>query len=185
MFIYRTNDIEKGLELVDSIRIYKPLFDARDFKKTKAVLSPDGDYIKITEPSTPAYLIKEVDILHDLEGTNQCIPSLREHKIIATDIKTKDWRQTKSTILTLPDDLACKIDHFGNTKGKLKANFRMQKLKVSGSLEQVITFVFWQVAIDREARRLERQDSDDSEDAYDNAAKRMSGLNLNEDDEVF
>jgi hypothetical protein len=45
MFIYHTNHMEKGSKLVDCIRIVKPLFNARDFTKTKAVLSPDGDFI--------------------------------------------------------------------------------------------------------------------------------------------
>jgi hypothetical protein len=49
MLVFRANDIEIKNELVDVIRIYKPLFDMRDILKTKAVLSPDGDYIKVTD----------------------------------------------------------------------------------------------------------------------------------------
>jgi hypothetical protein len=106
---------------------------------------------------------------------------MREHKIIAADIKTKVWHQSKATILTLPDDKICKIDHIGNAKGKLKANFWIQNLKVKGSLKQVVTFVLWQVEIDREARHLKRQALEDSKDAFEEAEKRMSVMNLDDD----
>jgi hypothetical protein len=124
---------------------------------------------------------REVTDLHDLEASSTSIHSMRQHKIIATNIKTKDWRQMKVMILTLPDDMICKIDHFSNAKGKLKANFWMQKLKVKGSFKQVVTFVFWQVVIDQEACCLERQDSEDSDDAFEQAHKCMSGMNLDDD----
>jgi hypothetical protein len=145
--------------------------------KTKAVLSPDGDYIKVTEPSIPTYLRKDVEAIHKLEGT-VCIPVKREHKIIATDIKTKDWQQSKETILNLPEGVICKADYFGNTKGRLKNEFRTIQFKVSDSMNQVAPFLFWQISIDREARRLERQDSEDSEDPFAAAQKRMSEINI-------
>jgi hypothetical protein len=56
---------------------------------------------------------------------------MHEHKIFAADIKTKDWRHTKATIFTLPGDMTCKIEHFGNAKGKLKSNFWNQSERLS------------------------------------------------------
>jgi hypothetical protein len=83
-------------------------------------------------------------------------PSMQERtKIIVTNTKTKDWHHMKVTILTLPGDITCKVDNVGNSKGKLMAKFWIQKIKVKGSLEQVDTFVFWQVTIEREACCLE------------------------------
>jgi hypothetical protein len=77
--------------------------------KTKVVLSPDGDFIKIMEPSlTPAYLIRDVNNFHNL-------PSM--HKIIANNIKAMDWQHTKVSILTLPGDMTCKIEVLVIRKG--------------------------------------------------------------------
>jgi hypothetical protein len=39
-------------------------------------------------PSTPAYLIRKVDDMHELEGASICIPSMHKQKIIVNNVKT-------------------------------------------------------------------------------------------------
>ena len=66
MLVLRANDIEVDSELIDSITIFKPLFDLRDYKKTKAILHENGGGISVFEPSVPTYLVNKVQKIHKL-----------------------------------------------------------------------------------------------------------------------
>jgi hypothetical protein len=183
MFEYKANDIEinLGTELVDAIVIFKPIFDARDKKKIKAVLSPDGTHITVTEPSVPTYLVDHVSQIHQMDRSDMCIPSKRAHQVIATDIKSKEARQTKKSLYFFPAGMRCKTNHFSNTVSKLKNNFRLMdvvlmKDAAGKEVKQLVSFIFWKVTINQESRHLKRQNSDDSEDLAD-TFKRMSAMN--------
>jgi hypothetical protein len=67
MMVFHANDMKVDKELIDCITIYKPLFNARDIKKTKAMLHEDGGGILVTEPSVPTYMIKKVKEIHSVE----------------------------------------------------------------------------------------------------------------------
>jgi hypothetical protein len=182
--VVRGNDIKIGSELIDAITIYKPLFDMRDRKKTKAVLHEDGGGITITEPSVASFLIKEVAELHMLEEPTNCVPTEQAHKIAATDIQTREIRKNKQVHLMFPDGITCKLDHFNNKNGKLKNNFRLLKVIVekkadpANNIIQLIPFIFWKVTIDGESRHLERQTSDDDDDDFEKAQTRMSNMRI-------
>ena len=186
MMVFRANDIECNTELIDTITIYKPLFDGRDIKKTKAVLHEDGGGITITEPHVPHYMINEVKQIHQLEGQEGlCIPTMRVHRIAATDIRTKPMRREKQVALYFPDESTCKIDNVNKHSGnKLKNNFRMLNIVLSEKgedgepLVQLVPFLYWKLTIDGETRQLERSTSEDSDDDFTQAQSRMSSMKL-------
>jgi hypothetical protein len=186
MMVFRVNDIEHNGELIDTITIYKPLFDGRDIKKTKAHLHEDGGGITITEPPVPHYMINDVKAIHQLEGKEGlCLSTMRVHRITATDIKTKPMRCEKQSTLYFPDEVTCKMDNFNKHGGnKLKNNFRMLNIVLSEKgedgepLVQLVPFLYWRLTIDGESRHLERSTSEDSDDNFTQAQSRMSSMKL-------
>jgi hypothetical protein len=184
LLVVRGNDIKIGKELIDAITIYKPLYDMRDRKKTKAVLHEDGGGITITEPSVASFLIKEVAAIHNLEGNDNCVPTEQAHKITATGIQTNEVRGTKQVHFMFPDGVTCKSDHYNTKNGRLKNNFRLlssiveKKPKPVDNIVQLVPYIFWKVTIDGEARNLESQTSDNDEDDLENAKTRMSNMKI-------
>jgi hypothetical protein len=180
MLVLKTVDIMVGdTEQIDVITIFKPLYDPRDIKNIKAVLDADGGAITLTEPVVPCYFLKEVKEMHTLEdalagGTKGCILTKRSHMLAATNVQAKDLRAQKKTILRFPEGIICKHDG----KGKLKNNFRMLKAKMSAGEPHPVQWVFWKLIIDSERRHLERQASEDSDDGFAEAQKRMSAMNV-------
>jgi hypothetical protein len=175
---FKVTDIEIGSEFVDAIHLYQPIHDPRDVQVTKAVLDASGAHIRITMPTVPLFLRKDVVAIHKLEGDAACVRTMKEHGIVATAINSKDSRQTKDVILSFPDDITCNVKHFGNSVKKLKKEFRILEFKVSETFTHKALYLFWQVAIEREARRIETKDSDDSEDPIELAQKRMLMMNV-------
>jgi len=185
LLVVRANNIKVDKELIDAITFYKPLFDMRDSKKVKAVLHENGGGLTITEPSVPTYLVKEVVEIHLLEGDKDCVPTQQAHSIAATNIQTKEARQDKQVHLMFPAGIICKLDHFNGKKNrKLKNNFRMIETIVEKRKSpdkdrvQLTPFIVWKLTIDGEARHLEQQASDDSDDDWDAASKRMSSMQV-------
>ena len=89
MLVTRVNDITVGNQMIDAIVIYKPIADARDFKKVKAVLNSDGNGIVVMEPTIPSYLLEDVASLHIGEP---CVKTENAHRVIATAIANKSFR---------------------------------------------------------------------------------------------
>jgi hypothetical protein len=183
MFAFRTNDVLLGTELIDIISIYKPLVDSRDKKGTKATLHEDGCGFTVTEPSVPSFLIKNVLEIHALEGNDVCQPTKQTHQVAANNIFSKAVRQNKQVNFMFPDGITCSADNFNNQKnGKLKNQFRVLDVLVLAAaggrpaIKETIPFIFWKITIENEARHLERQQSEDSDDDYAKARERMENM---------
>jgi hypothetical protein len=129
-------------------------------------------------PTVPLFLRKEVAAIHKLEGDAVCIRTMKEHSIVATAINSKDSRQTKDVILNFPNEITCSLNHFGNSAKKLKKEFRILDIKVSDTFTYKAIYLFWQIAIEGEARLIETKNSDDSEDPIAMAEERMSKMNV-------
>jgi hypothetical protein len=186
MMAFRVNNIEiDKKELIDSISIYMPLCDGRDYKNIKAVLHDNGGGFLVTEPAVPFYMIKEVAQLHSLEGKNVCEDAMKMHKMVATAISKKQ-RHEKQVHFLFPDGIVCKANHFSNSKAKMKMNFRMMDILLkkgdpqlqTADVVQTVAFVFWRIAIDQEARHLERAASEDLEDEFTKATQCMSQMQI-------
>jgi hypothetical protein len=150
----------------------QPIHDPRVIKVTEAVLNSSGEHIRTTMPTVPLFLGKDVVAgVHKLEGDAACVRTMKEHGVVATAVNSKDSRQTKDVILDFPDGITCSVK-------KLKKEFPILEFKVSETFAHKALCLFWQVAIEPEARRIETKDSDDSEDPLELAQKRMSRMNV-------
>jgi hypothetical protein len=88
----------------------------------------------------------------------------------------------RTTKIIFPDGIKCKV---GKIPGllKMKNQFRLIKVpgagkqvdnkKGDGTNIQVLAYIVWRLIVDGEARMIEKQDSEDSDD-YEQAYKRMS-----------
>ena len=88
IMVLRSNDIEVN-KLVDFPTIYKSLFDVRDVNNAVAFLDEDGGGITLTDMAVPAFMLTEVQAIHNLEGSDYCSSTFRAQKNAATEIRMK------------------------------------------------------------------------------------------------
>lgn len=183
--VIRGNAIVVDNELVDSLVIYKPLFDIRDATskniKIKASLLFDGTGIMVTEPKVPSYFYKEVEKIHLLEGLHGCETMRSAHHVAAKDIRNQTHRQQKRVLLRFPEGVTCKVGHFNgatsSNDNKLKNNLRMMEMPVNKQGNQIATvqFIYWRVVIEGTHRCL-NSDGEESDDCLEDAVKRMGNI---------
>jgi hypothetical protein len=188
-------NVKNGGEILNTISIYLPVLDVRDYhnKKYKAVLLSDRTGIRVTIPTLPQYQVDHVEEIHALEGSGACESTLLMHTAQAKAIKKRTIRQTKHLILSFPFGMTCNNKHFNyknsvdeEVKMKLKVTFRL--LAVDSKKEDEETpkvhtkaYVFWKIVIDGEKRYYEDSEEDSSEDDFADAELRMSNLSVRDD----
>ena len=193
--VIKGSKIVIGTELVDALTIYKPIYDARDFKskKIKASLLSDGTGIVFTEPSLPFFFTSEITQMHELEGRSSCASTLRKHTVVANAIKGNIHRQTKEVTLLFPDGMTCNNRHFNGNPNEfsrgLKSNFRMLEVQIDQDLHtnymDKCNYVFWKVVIDGEAQIMETARDSDEDDEWNTAFERVEKLRISGANRAF
>jgi hypothetical protein len=196
IMVFRANAVEHDGQLIDKVTIMKPLYDPRDRKSLKATLDEDGTGITYTELSSPSYLFKDADLIHETEKEHTtaglaCEKTCQAHQVAANSIQSKEELRLQRVRLNFPDEVSCKIftqaDKKASKKGnKLKNNFRMVEVKIgeSADCENLMweaPYVVWVFVINSEARHLKRQESEDSDDDFKISTKRMNKVSMVED----
>lgn len=168
---------------LDTLTIYKPLYDIRDAldNQIKASLLSDGTGIMYTEPKATTYLSKDIVKIHRMENQtdNDREPLHRAHRVAANNIKKDSSRQQKKVLLQFPDGITCSVGHFSrNQKNpQLKNNKRMMNVNENDTDPgTAVQFVFWQMVIDGAPRNLDS--SDESDDSFKDCRKRMADANM-------
>jgi hypothetical protein len=185
MMAFLTTNVKKNDdELIDVIRITKPLLDSRDKDAIKAKLHDDGSGFTLFEPATPSFMIKEVLEIHALDLEESCEREKEMHQVVANDISLKEARQNKQVTFEFPDGITCNTDNFANHKsGLLNKEFRLLDVLVDGvkgtdsAVMETKSFVFWKLTVDTEARHLKAKAPSEQSD-YAKARARMSSMNL-------
>jgi hypothetical protein len=177
-----TKEIEVNKALVAKLTLYLPFSDVHDYKekKFKATLLRDMSGVVVTMPTVATFLFNNVAELHALEGTEVCRATERSHKVVGVLIKGNNMAQLKEVTYLFPKGMTCNNKLFNQTvSGDLKLSNNLRFLQtVEGTITQMNPFIFWEMAIDGETRRLETSSSADDEDAINKAMKRMSNMNI-------
>jgi hypothetical protein len=179
MLVLRSDNLVSERDMIDCVTIIKPLFDARDQSHIKAELFHDGTGFQVLEPCIPTYMVKDLVVMGCLEVEDNFEIALRaQHKVAAT--RTRE--HVRKTKFFFPEGIKCKV---GKVPGvfKMKNQFRLIQVPDAGKkgskIQQVLPYIVWRLIVDGEARTIEKQDSEDSDD-YERAYQRMSKLNVTE-----
>jgi hypothetical protein len=168
------------------LTLYLPFLDLRDYKakKFKAQLLRDMSGVFVTLPTVPAFLFNNATQLYALEGGEVCVATERSHKVVGIGIKGNDSAQHKQITYRSSKGVTCNNKLFNdNVSGNLKLSNKLRVLKVvvgadsaGSAMTQLNPFVFWELVIDGEMRRLETKSSADDEDDITKAMERMSSM---------
>lgn len=173
MLVILANDIVcDSKELVNSLSIFKPIYDARDAKSKKitASLLPDGTGILVREPTVPTYLL-EIN---------------KEMK--AACMKKEPSHQCKTVLLRFPEGTTCNDKHFNKNSLQLNNNLRLKSLDLVGkdpskTMDSKVAYISWKVAIDGDTRDFNESDDEEEFDEWEDAfSKHLEGMDLSDEE---
>jgi len=189
IFAVRGKDVVvDDISVMDTITIYKPIFDPRDRAKVEVSLLSDGSGIEMKEPTVPTFFFTQVEDMYELDSDEErCASTILAHSVAATAIKNQVHRQSKRVVIEFPDGITCNKDFFNEAGDglKLKKRFRMLEVELckdaaGNPVTTHLTFMYWKVAVDGEEKKLgPDKNKPDDDDDLKNALHRMSKMNMN------
>lgn len=137
IFAVRGKDVVvDDISVMDTITIYKPIFDPRDRAKVEVSLLSDGSGIEMKEPTVPTFFFTQVEDMYELDSDEErCASTILAHSVAATAIKNQVHRQSKRVVIEFPDGITCNKDFFNEAGDGLKLKKRFAPNARSGTLQ--------------------------------------------------
>jgi hypothetical protein len=159
-----SNEVKVGDELVSKMTLYLPFCDLRDYNggRFRAVLLRDYTGVEVTMPTVPRFLYENADTVQSSEA-NGDERTKEAHQVQAVSLLGDEVGQVKKVIYRFSgESMTCNNKTFNdeatgafNLVPKPRVLNAVTGKRADGTeIKQLFPYVFWEMAIDGETRRL-------------------------------
>jgi hypothetical protein len=179
------NEVKVDDELVSKMTLYLPINDLRDYNsgRFRAVLLRDYTGVAVTMPTVSRFLYENADAVQSNEAKGD-ERTKEAHQVQAVSLLGNEMGQVKKVTYRFSgESMTCNNKTFNdeatgdfNLVPKLRVlNIETGKRADGKHIKQLFFYVFWEMAVDGETRRLANKKSSNNADDIE---KAMMGMNI-------